>query len=96
MSRLSKQKGGCAPKEGLSALLAIGGGVIPEGAFEEIADAVAVILWSGHESHADQETIRAALTLVKDIARVENVSVTNSTFTNNPPSEAAAVKCGCG
>lgn len=63
-------------------LLAVGT-PLREGALLELADAVAKVLDAGYASRAEQQTIREALDVFRHIAKVENVSINGSTFTNH-------------
>lgn len=44
------------------------------------ANAILAILRTGHDTHADQKTIRLALEALKSCSKVESVQISNCTF----------------
>lgn len=59
-----------------------------------ITDALTKILEVGATNHTEQETIRTAIEVIAKITQVSGVTVTNSTFTNNPESQLSGVSTG--
>lgn len=54
-----------------------------------IAEALAMVLKAGAESHTEQETIRAAIKAVGDIAQVHSVNISNNSFIGSTVSDPA-------
>ncbi len=55
-----------------------------------IAEALTEVLKAGAESHSEQETIRAAIKAVGDIAQVNGVAITGCNFTTAPEKNPAS------
>jgi hypothetical protein len=50
---------------------------------ENLKDIITTIFTVGAESRMEQETIRAALTLVAQVSEVKNTTINNSTFSGD-------------
>ncbi len=61
--------------------------------YAAIAEAISGIFFVAHETRMEQEMIQAALETFTKISQVSHVTVTNSTFTNNPPVAEPADAC---
>jgi hypothetical protein len=47
---------------------------------KKATESICDILYAGHESHADQETIRMALNVLAELGKIEHVTISNNLF----------------
>jgi hypothetical protein len=47
---------------------------------KKATESICEILYAGHDSHADQETLRMALNVLAELGKIEHVTVRDCTF----------------